>query len=505
MTGFHPLFLAGSSAAFVLIAPAVQAETRIGAFTNHADVGSVGFPGVAKFDDKTGAYTITASGTNMWGKVDAFHFVSREASGDLRIAADIAFLGQGKDPHRKAGVMIRQSLAPDDIYADVVVHGDGLVSLQYRATPGGETHQIEANVRNAKRVQLEREGDYVYMALAGEDGVLHPVGGGFRLKMDGPYLAGLAVCSHDNSVTETAVLSNVEIAPLPAPPPAKGYGDKYVSALETIDIASGNRKVVYTLKGHIEAPNWTPDGKAFIYNSGGLLYRLPVTGGAPVKIDSGALIKMNNDHGISPDGTQLVVSDQTEADNQSRIHILPIGGGQPRKVTEKGPSYWHGWSPDGKTLAFIANRDGDYEVWSIPAAGGAETRLTNSKGLDDGAEYTPDGKWIWFNSVRSGNMKLWRMKPDGTAPQQMTANADSRDWFPHPSPDGKWIAFVAFGTDIDVGDHPPSRNVVLKVMPAEGGEARIITSLFGGQGTMNVPSWSPDSKSVAFVSYRVVP
>lgn len=495
-----------------LTGTAVDAKPKapLGQFQQQRDIGDTHFKGATAYTPKTGTYRITAGGANIWGKTDAFHFVAKPASGNIAIAANVTWATKGGDPHRKAGVMIRQSLAPDSPYADLVVHGNGLVSLQYREVTGGDTHEIQSNIANASRLRLERQGDYVYMSVAGPDGVLRHAGGVFRLKLDGPFQIGLAVCAHNNAVKETAVLSKVEITPLPAPPIAKGYGDKVESTLETIDIASSDRHVVYHTTDHIEAPNWTPDGKSFVFNEEGSIYTLPVTGGTAIKLDTGGLHKINNDHGISPDGKQLVISDQTSTDNQSRVYILPLTGGTPRQVTEQGPSYWHGWSPDGKTLAVIANRGGDYDVYAIPAAGGPETRLTATPGLDDGSEYSPDGQWIYFNSVRSGNMKIWRMHADGSNPQQVTFGDDSRDWFPHVSPDGNWIAFVSFGTDVTVGDHPPDRDVMLKIMPVPkdretSGEPRIFTRLFGGQGTMNVPSWSPDSRSVAFVSYRVVP
>lgn len=276
------------------------------------------------------------------------------------------------------------------------------------------------------------------------------------------------------------------------------------STLEIFDIASGQRRIVYCTNDHIEAPNWTPDGAALIFNGGGLLYRLPVSGGMPVRIDTGACTQLNNDHGISPDGRLIVISDKSEPDGYSRMSILSIDGGPPHLVIPQGSSYWHGWSPDGQTLAYVAARGNRIlNLFACPIDGGAETRLTDGDWMDDGPDYTPDGRYIWFNSTRSGNMKLWRMQADGCYPEQMTFEDDSRDWFPHPSPDGLWVVYVAFGTDVAVKDHPPNKNVTLRMMPASGGAPRVLASLFGGQGTLNVPSWSPDSRQFAFVSYRL--
>ena len=276
------------------------------------------------------------------------------------------------------------------------------------------------------------------------------------------------------------------------------------STLEVLDVATNARQVVYRTADRIEAPNWSRDGKYFVFNSGGLLYRIGRDGGAPALIDTAPLVRLNNDHGISPGGTLLAVSDQSQPDGKSRISEMHIGGGAPRLVTAEGPSYWHGWSPDGLTLAYVAARESrDLNIYTVPAAGGAERRLTSAPGLDDGPDYSPDGTTIYFNSMRSGNMKLWRMRADGGAQEQITFEDDTRDWFPHPSPDGKWIVFVSFGTEVAVGDHPPNKNVALRPMPATGGAPQEIARLFGGQGTMNVPSWSPDGKQFAFVSYRM--
>ena len=280
--------------------------------------------------------------------------------------------------------------------------------------------------------------------------------------------------------------------------------DQVESTLEVMDIASRARRVVYRTNDHIEAPNWSHSGAHLIFNSRGLLYRLPVNGGVPVKIDTGPLGKLNNDHGLSPDGKWIVVSDKSEPDGLSRVSILPSGGGQPRLVTPQGPSYWHGWSPDGQTLAYVASRgDRTLNLWTCPAAGGSETQITRGEWLDDGPDYTPDGRFLWFNSSRSGNMKLWRVKPDGSDPEQITFEDDSRDWFPHPSPDGQWIVYVSFGTDVGASDHPPGKNVTLRLLSTAGGAPQVIASLFGGQGTLNVPSWAPDSRAFAFVSYRL--
>ncbi len=272
-------------------------------------------------------------------------------------------------------------------------------------------------------------------------------------------------------------------------------------ALETISISTLKRKIVYHTDTHIEAPNWTRDGKTLIYNSGGSLYKIAVEGGTPEKMDTGFANKINNDHGISADGTMMAISNDTQGMG-SLVYTLPIDGGTPRKITASGPSYWHGWSPDGKTLAYCAERNGNFDVYTISAEGGKETRLTDAAPLDDGPEYSPDGKYIYFNSARTGTMQIWRMKPDGSNQKQVTTDKYN-DWFAHPSPDGKWLIYISFGTDVPAGSHPPNKNVMLRLINLKTKKIKVIAKLFGGQGTINVPSWSPDSKSVAFVSYHL--
>ncbi|MCA9891023.1 MAG: TolB family protein [Anaerolineae bacterium] len=277
------------------------------------------------------------------------------------------------------------------------------------------------------------------------------------------------------------------------------------SILETVDVFTGERTVLREFDYIIEAPNWTRDGRYLVYNAKGRMFTYKLATGDIQEIDTGFATDCNNDHVLSPDNFRLAISHFTNEDATSRIYIVPLEGGEPKLVTEKGPSYLHGWSPDGARLAYCAERSGQYDIYTISVDGGEETQLTNMPGLDDGPEYSPDGQHIWFNSTRTGLMQVWRMRVDGSEQTHMVKE-DANCWFPHVSPDGKWVVYIAYGKDdVEAGDHPPNKNVELRLIPAEGGDSKKIAKLFGGQGTINVNSWSPDNRTIAFVSYRLKP
>ncbi|MEM1328835.1 MAG: hypothetical protein AAGI23_22955 [Bacteroidota bacterium] len=280
------------------------------------------------------------------------------------------------------------------------------------------------------------------------------------------------------------------------------------SRLEVFNLATEERSMVYEEAVHFEAPNWSSDGQFFVINSLGKLYKLSLDGQHKSLIDTNFANNCNNDHGISPDGKQLVISHYDDPNatyenrdfRTSRIFTLPIEGGKPKVVTAKTPSFWHGWSPDGKTLLYTALRDGEFDIYSIPVTGGEETRLTFEKGLDDGSDYSHDGKYIYYNSMQSGSMEIWRMEADGRDKQQLTDDTYS-NWFPHPSPDGKYIVFLSYLED--QGDrHPAMKRVALRLYDLKTKNIKTLCRFIGGQGSINVPSWSPDGQSFAFVSYE---
>jgi Tol biopolymer transport system component len=498
--GFRSAYL--PQLAFIILMPcgtaAEAAAQGPGAFEASTDVGQISRPGEATFDAAKGEYRITGSGANIWGTVDAFQFVWKKVSGDVELSARVSWQGEGKNAHRKAGWMVRQDLEPDSPYADAVVHGDGLISLQFRRVRSGPTLEVKSAIKAPAVIKLERNGGLFTLSVA-PDGEAYRPAGAVTVALPGLVHTGLVVCSHDAGVSEAAIFKDIVFKSEPA-----GASQKRVleSTFETLAIETGIRRIIYRAKEHFEAPNWSRDGRTFYFNRGGRIYSLPTDGGTPVQLDTGSADRCNNDHGLSPDGRLLAISHTDPALRQSIISLVPISGGAPKRITPLGPSYWHGWSPDGQTVAYCAQRNGEFDIYTIGVSGGAETRLTTASGLDDGPDYSADGKHIYFNSERSGTMKIWRMDADGTNQKQLSSGAEFADWFPHPSPDGKWLVFLSY--DSTVKGHPAEKDVMLRIMPSGGGAPRVLATLFGGQGTINVPSWSPDSKHVAFVSYRKV-
>ena len=479
-----------------------EPERAVGVFSNHADIGPAETAGTAVYDPDEQNYALTGSGTNMWGAEDEFHFAWRRISGDFIISADAHFIGEGVDPHRKLGWMIRSDLAPDASYVDVVLHGDGLTSMQFRREPGGETEELVSDVTAADVLQLERRGNRYIMGVAVKGEPLsHAELEGVELP-DSVYV-GLFICAHNAEAVEKGVFTNVRVT-VPAPPDFRPYSDYYGSRLEIMDVHTGYRRVVHTERDSLQAPNWTRDGKALVYNRNGRLYRFDLETAAIAEIDTGFATSNNNDHAISFDGSMLAISHHSaDHGGDSIIYTLPVGGGVPRLVTSRGPSYFHGWSPDGEWLTFTGGRDGAWDIYKIRADGsGDEIRLTDDPALDDGSEYSPDGEYIYFNSSRSGRMEIWRMRPDGSGQEQLTDD-EYNNWFPHVSPDGTKLVYLAYMPDVEPDDHPWYQQVYLVLKPLDDGESRVIANLYGGQGTINVPSWSPDSRHIAFVSNTV--
>jgi len=485
-----------------LINPVISQKQDLGLFEEHADIGNPIKHGNVTYKRETQEYLMEGAGTNMWKSIDQFHFLWKKIKGDFIITASVKFIGKGVAGHRKIGIIARDKLTTDSRYADVCVHGGMplLTSLQYRLSDGDSTGQVIVSSTHPTDILFQRTGNIFTFSSA-------VYGENYKsvtkeLQLNDEVYAGLFVCSHVDTVIEKAVFSNVRIII----PPAKDYRpyrDYIGSHLEIMDVQTGLRKIIYSDTGSIQCPNWTKDGKSLIYNSAaGLLYNYNLGSGSIKKINSGFAINNNNDHVLSPDGKMIAISNYVGEKRTSTIFTLPLTGtDNPVKITseDSGHSFLHSWSPDRKKLIFTGFRNKQYDIWSVDIVTKKETQLTNLTTLDDGSEYSPDGKWIYFNSVRTGTMKLWRMKADGSNQEQVTFD-EYNDWFPHFSPDGKWIVYVSFPKEIDPTTHPFYQKIYIRLMPASGGVPKTIAYVFGGQGSMNVPSWSPDSKRIAFVS-----
>lgn len=493
----------------LLNATIFMAQNPVGDFSNHTDVGNPKLKGAAAFNVSEQNYHLKGAGYNIWFGRDEFHYAYNKIKGDFILTANFKLIGNGVDPHRKIGWMVRANDGDDAAHMTATVHGDGMIAMQWRRMRGAHMRDPQDEIFTKKKgteiVQLERLGKVFIMRVAHPGEPLQEIGRTDAIEMPDDVLAGIFLCSHNPDVTEEGQAWNVRIEQT-VPDTHNGYTDGVLgSRMEIMNVFDGKRKIIYEDKGRFEAPNWMPDGNNLLFNQGGSIYTLPITGGKPTILNTGNAKRNNNDHVISFDGKMLGVSSHRDGmpGGGSTIYYLPLTGGEPKLVTDSTPSYLHGWSKDGKDVVYTAQRISKspvYNIYKKPVNGGAEIQLTNlTKGLADGPEYSPDGKYIYYNCTISGTMQLWRMKTDGSEQTQLTFD-EYNNWFAHVSPDNKWIAFLSFPNTIDPTDHPFYKRVMLRLMPVSGGAPKVIAYLYGGQGTINTPSWSPDSKYIAFVS-----
>ena len=510
---------------------------KTGIFSN-ADIGNPRIPGSVMFNLVDQSYKLTGSGSNIWFAKDEFQFAYRKIKGDFILTANFEFPVKSSSIQRKTGWMIRETLDDNSAHISAVTQGNGATALQWRSLKGAFMRRPQDEIIAFKSyyqiLQLERKGKQIIFRAAQVGEPLQVIGIHDMPEMADEVYAGLFICSNDAEKSETARAWNVRIdrpvpdnstspysmvpvIPVPRPvqavpattatavPAAPAASANTVSArMEIINVYDGVRRVIYESDGPMQAPNWMKDGKKLLYNQSGLLYTIPVEGGTPEKLNTDFAINNNNDHGISFDGKKVAIGNtyKTATGSGPAVYVVPIEGGVPKLITEKTPSYFHGWTADSKEILYVAQRDTPvYNIYKMPITGGKETQLTFFKtGHVDGPEASPDGKYIYYNGVQLGTMQIWRMKPDGTGQEQLTFDMYN-NWFPHLSPDGKWIAFISFPAEINPRSHPGNKRVMLQIMPVSGGAPRVVAYMYGGQGTMNVLSWSPDSREFAFVSY----
>lgn len=503
---------------FFILSNGLQSqEKNLGIFSASEVIGLLSQKGSSNYELKEQAYYITAGGSAQKIFSEDFQYLYKNIAGDFILTADFANEAGTADQEKEFGWMIRSSVASNSKQFSACSNQKGIMFLKWRRNANDSIinpqHIRMFPKKNMQTIQLERSGTVYSMRVANYGEPLQLVGQENLPELGNEVLAGIFVQSMNPNEKATVKAWNVRIdKPVPYsyhPNPLiqKTLNTKepvFSCRLETIEIGSGIRKIIHEAAHRFEAPNWMPDGEKLLFNDGGLLYKIPASGGSLEKLNTGSVVKNNNDHGISFDGKMLAISSQKPEDKiySSAVYVLPLEGGTPKLVTKETPSYWHGWAPGNREVVVVAQRNGKkiFNIYKVDVETGKEEDLTkNTTGHVDGCEYAPDGKYIYYNGNQSGTMQIWRMKPDGTEKEQLTFD-EYNNWFPHISPDGKWMSIISFPTDIDPDSHPSYKKVMLRIMPVAGGAPRVIAHLYGGQGTMNVNSWSPDSKYLAFVS-----
>ncbi|HEV2268634.1 MAG TPA: hypothetical protein VGR92_04175 [Steroidobacteraceae bacterium] len=500
------LCLLAASPALPASPPGQEPASSLGIFRGQSAIGTLG--GSVRYDATRRVYTIVSSGANTWYHVDHFNYLWQRASGDLALTAQISFPPRGyshdPDPHRKGLLMFRQSLAPGSAYVDAALHGVGLTALQYRRERGADTPDIELTINAPRTIRLEKRGDVftLYVSQAGEP--LHQVGASVRLHLQAPFYVGLGALSHDVHTIDVIEFSHVRLERLP---PERASAQRVLySTLQTIEFTDQYRRavVIRSVPGYMQSADWARDGKSIIVYEDGRIERIPYLtpdgGGPPQPIDMPGLVGCSGNFGLSPDGKLLAVSCSRVRGGLHQVYLLATeGGAAPRQLTYgTQASYFHAWSPDGRTVAFTRGSASYADIYTIPAAGGAETRLTRDT-VNDGPAYSPDNQFIYFDSARSGTTQIWRMRTDGSDAEQITDD-DSLNSSPHVSPDGDTLAFLSQ----PLGTHGRLGPAVLKVMRFHDGLIQRVVELSGDRGSFSMQPWG-NEKRFAFITYQELP
>ena len=497
-----------TAAAMSAAAPAGAEGPALGLFQAEADIGNVVPPGSARYDAGRRVYTIDSAGANTWYHVDHFNYLWTRASGDLALIARVSFpprrYRHEPNPHRKGVLMFRQSLTPGSAYVDAALHGVGLTALQYRREQGANTPDIELNIDAPQTLRLEKRGDVftLYVSRPGEP--MHQVGACIQVHLRAPFYVGIGAVSHDPQTTDVVEFSHVSLERL-QPVPARTRRRLY-STLQTIEFTNQYRRavVIRTVPGYMQSADWAPDGKSILVQEDGRIERIPYlnpdAGGPPQLIAVGRLVDCSGNFGLSPDGKVLAVSCSRVAGGPHQIYVLPAaGGGTPRQLTQGSEaSFFHAWSPDGKTIAFTRGSASHADIFTIPAAGGPQTRLTRDT-RNDGPVYSPDGQYIYFDSARAGTTQIWRMGTDGSQAEQISDD-DFLNSSPHISPGGGALAFLSQPPRQGRGRGP----AVVRVMRFDDGMIQSVVQLRGDRGSFSMQPWG-NAKRFAFITYQELP
>ena len=498
------------------VEPRRVAPPSLGIFQGTTDVGrpSTFAAGAARYDPRARTYEVTGGGANMWGAADHFRYLWMKVSGDVAIEASVRFTDSQPDsgdaqPHRKACLVIRQSLDSSAVYADAAFHADGLTSLQWRDAPGAPTHEVQSAVSGPARLRIEKRGEYVSMYVADGAEPLRPSGGAAKLVLGSTFYVGLGVTAHDSTRIETATFSDVRVERL-APVADTGA---VISTIETISLRSKDRRVAAVMQERVPVASvwWYPDASRTLYFravfdqlarvQADLPGQPPSRGrlAVPQRVASGLT---SCTHCAIPDtGRRWTLRDDASHSNPGLFLTLVEATSAAYRAGDAGtvPGLLARWSADGSAYVFASVKDD--QIYLARARSREPVRLTSS-GRNADPVLSPDGRAVYFTSDRSGRSQLWRMNVDGSAPEQLTHD-DADNTRPYPSPDGRSLAFLTF--DGPTRSRTPLRDARLRLFSLADGRIDELAKLLGGRSSLSAYPWSPDGQYLAFVSYQRAP